>query len=343
MARVALYDCPEFRQHDSGPGHPERPERLDAIRDGLRAAGLEARLRVLAPRRATVEELQRVHATEHVERILATRGRTARFDADTQAGPRSCDAALLAAGAVVEAVERVLGGELDGAFCLSRPPGHHAERERAMGFCLFNNVAVAAAHALARGLARVLIVDFDVHHGNGTQAMFYSDPRVLYVSSHAYPFYPGSGAASEVGEGQGRGFTLNLPLPHGMGDAEYSALYRAIVLPVARAFDPELVLVSAGFDAYDGDPLAGMRVTDRGYAHLASICVEAARGSARGRVVAALEGGYSFEGLAAGSGALVRALLDGAAAAPEGDVPARLAPLVGAFRRSFAPYWPILR
>ena len=185
MPRVGLYDDPLFREHDNGPGHPERPERLDAIRAGLRDASLERELRLLVPRAAGEDELARVHSVPHVARVAATRGHSVRFDPDTQAGPRSYEAAAKAAGGALDAVERVLDGDLERAYCLARPPGHHAEAARAMGFCLFNNVAVAAAQALARGLTRVLIVDFDVHHGNGTQALFYGDPRVLYVSSHA--------------------------------------------------------------------------------------------------------------------------------------------------------------
>jgi len=308
--RVALYDHPLFREHDAGPGHPESAERLDALRRGLREAGLENALDLVSPRAATREELTRVHSEAHVDRVAASRGRGARFDPDTSASPRSYEAALLAAGAVVDAVDRVLEGEYDRAFCAVRPPGHHAEADRAMGFCLFNNAAVGAAHALSRGLARVLIVDFDVHHGNGTQAIFYGDPRVLYVSSHAFPFYPGTGGLREVGEGAGRGFTVNLPLPLGAGDAEYVCVYREIVEPLAKAFDPELVLVSAGFDPFEGDPLAGMRMSARGFAAITRSCLEASAGAARGRAVFVLEGGYHLDGIAASSAAVVREMLE---------------------------------
>lgn len=339
---VALYDDPAFREHDSGAGHPERPERLVAIRKGLKEAGLEERLTLLHPRAATHEELLRVHTSEHLGRVAATEGRTVRFDADTQAGPHSYAAALLAAGAVTDAVDRVLDGELRRAFCLARPPGHHAEAGRAMGFCLFNNVAVGAAHALARGLSRVMIVDFDVHHGNGTQEVFYSDPRVLYVSSHAFPFYPGTGALDELGEGPGRGFNLNLPLPPGMGDAEYGGVYREIVEVVGRAFDPELVLVSAGFDAHEGDPLADMRLTRRGYGELAAICLAIAEGSAGGRAVFVLEGGYSLEGLAGASTAVVEQLLDAGPRQGGVERPSGIEALLNAYRRQFRPFWPSL-
>jgi len=260
---------------------------------------------------------------------------------DTQAGPDSYAAALRAAGAVTDAALRVLDGTLDRAFCLVRPPGHHAEADRAMGFCLFNNVAVAAAAALDRGLSRVAVLDFDVHHGNGTQHMFEADPRVLYVSSHAYPFYPGTGSIDETGVGPGRGFTVNLPLPPGMGDAEYARLYREIVEPIGTAYDPELVLVSAGFDAWGGDPLAPMALTERGYAELSAVCLGIAARSARGRAVFALEGGYDLQGLAASAVAVTRALLG----EPMGGVPSVAGPidaLIARYRAALAPDWPVL-
>jgi len=276
----------------------------------------------------------------HVGRVAATKGRTVRFDADTQAGPRSYEAALLAAGAVVDAVDRVIGGDLHRAFCAVRPPGHHAPPDRVMGFCLFNNVAVAAAHALHRGLSRVMIVDYDVHHGNGTQDIFYDDPRVLYVSSHAYPFYPGTGALGEVGEGSGRGFTVNLPLPDGLGDEDYVWLYRNLVLPIGRAFAPELVLVSAGFDAHRGDPLAGMDLTDRGYGALTAICGEIAAVAGQGRMVVALEGGYLLPAIAASTAAVVGALLEEKGTAPLDDPGAGMKRLATAYVDHFAPLWP---
>jgi acetoin utilization deacetylase AcuC-like enzyme len=339
--RVALYDDPAFRAHDSGHAHPERPQRLDAVRRGLR--DLEPQLQLLTPRPATSKELLRAHTDDHLALIASTRGKTVRLDPDTQAGPQSYAAALLAAGAVVDAVEQVLDGTLDRAFCAVRPPGHHAEADRAMGFCLFNNVAVGAAAALARGICRVAIIDFDVHHGNGTQAIFERDPRVLYISSHAYPFYPGTGALDEVGEGPGHGFTVNLPLPESMGDGEYVRIYREIVLPIGRSFEPELVLVSAGFDPHAGDPLAPMRVTPAGFAALAQVCLEIAAGAAHERAVFALEGGYDLEGIARSSHAVGRVLLG---EAPEPVAPlasAGLDALLGAYREQLAPHWPVLR
>jgi acetoin utilization deacetylase AcuC-like enzyme len=339
--RVALFDDPLFRKHDAGDGHPERPERLDALRRGIWQAGLEPQLRLMTPRPATSAELLRIHTPGHLALVASTEGRQYRFDADTQAGPDSYAAALLAAGAVVEAVDRVLSRDIDRAFCLVRPPGHHALADRAMGFCLFNNVAAGAAHALSRGLERVLIVDFDVHHGNGTQAMFYGEKRVLYVSSHAWPFYPGTGGIDEVGEGAGRGFTVNLPLPGGMGDREYSRVYRQIVEPIARSFDPELVLVSAGFDAHRGDPLAGMSLTAAGYAELMDVCLGAAAQAGKGRVVAVLEGGYLLPALSQCGAAVVKGLL-GERPAPMKPAPASLDALVDGYRRALRPFWPVL-
>jgi acetoin utilization deacetylase AcuC-like enzyme len=336
--RVGLYDHPAFREHDAGPAHPERPQRLDAVRRGIRDASLESRLDVLTPRPASRDELRAVHSLAHVERVAATEGRTHRFDPDTQAGPHSYAAARLAAGAVVDAVDRVLVGDIARAFCAVRPPGHHAAADRAMGFCLFNNVAVGAARALAAGLSRVAVIDFDVHHGNGTQDIFYTDPRVLYVSSHAYPFYPGTGGLDEVGEGKGRGFTVNLPLPGTMGDAEYGRVYGEIVAPVVRAFDPELVLVSAGFDPHRDDPLAGMAVTDRGFAAMAASCLAGAQGAAKGRAVFVLEGGYDLDGIAASTAQVMRVLLGETGETGGGPAP-RIDALIGVFRKHHGQYW----
>src|SRR5437867_7763596 len=216
---------------------------MDVVASRWRARGTE----IIAPRAATREQLARVHDTDYLRRISETTGRALALDQDTYTSPESHDIALLAAGAAVDAVERVMGGSHRSAMALVRPPGHHAERNRAMGFCLFNNVAVAAAHARAAGAARVAIVDYDVHHGNGTQHIFESDPTVLYVSTHQYPYYPGTGAADEIGRGAGAGRTLNLPFPAGFGDAEYVRAFDDIVAPVVRQFAPGFVLVSAGF------------------------------------------------------------------------------------------------
>jgi acetoin utilization deacetylase AcuC-like enzyme len=216
------------------------------------------------------------------------------LDPDTFTSPESVEIAALAAGATIQAAEHAIANH-EPAFALVRPPGHHAERDRSMGFCLYNNVAVAAASAIARGVGRVAIVDIDVHHGNGTQWMFYDDPKVLYVSTHQYPFYPGTGAANEIGTGEGAGFTFNVPLEMGATDADYALVYRAAILPVLDAFAPELVLVSAGFDAHERDPLASMRVTTEGYASLVKQLIGASR---NGSIAFVTEGGYDLGALA---------------------------------------------
>jgi acetoin utilization deacetylase AcuC-like enzyme len=284
---------PQFGAHVTPPGHPERIERAEVF-DRV-AAGWAARGgRSIEPRPATREELARVHNGEYLDEIEATAGRAAMLDPDTFTSPQSQEVALLAAGAAIKAVDHALVAK-EPAFALVRPPGHHAERDRAMGFCLYNNVAVAAAHGIARGLSRVAVVDIDVHHGNGTQWIFYDDARVLYVSTHQFPFYPGTGAAGEVGHAAGAGFTVNVPLEAGAGDADYSLVYHSIVRPVLEQFGPELVIVSAGFDAHERDPLASMRVTTSGYAAI----VQSLRVSAGGAgLVLVTEGGYDLQALA---------------------------------------------
>ena len=343
MKRVGFFDDPVFGEHDAGPGHPERPERLEAVRRGLRQGGIEKDLVPLRPRPATREELLRVHAAAHVDRVASADGKRVRFDPDTTMGPRSWAAATRAAGAVVDAVDKVLDGALDRVFCNVRPPGHHATPGRAMGFCLLNNVAVGAAAALAGGLTRVAVIDFDVHHGNGTQEAFWSDRRVLFVSSHQSPFYPGTGDLDEVGEGEGRGFTVNLPMPAGLGDGEYRRAYREIVEPIGRAFDPELVLVSAGFDAHRDDPLGGMTLSAAGFAELMDVCLAVASGAARGRLVAVLEGGYDLDGIAEASAAVVGRMLGRPFAAPNAAPRPGFDKLLEAYRTAHGRHWPVLK
>ena len=310
--RTGIVTDDRFLAHETGAGHPERPDRLRAI--GRMLAGSVGPNRIVVPARAaTVGELSRVHLPEHVERVAAT-ARLPRFafDADTPVSAQSFEAARLAAGGVLALTDEVVAGRIDNGFAFVRPPGHHAERDRAMGFCLFNNVAIAAAHLrAAHGLERVLVVDWDVHHGNGTQHAFYRDPSVLFISSHQYPFYPGTGAATEVGSGEGEGFTLNLPFPAGYGDGQYVAAFLEIVEPVARRFAPQFILVSAGFDAHRRDPLAGMEVSEAGFGALARILLRTARDVCSGRLVAVLEGGYDLEGLARSAGAVLSEMAGG--------------------------------
>lgn len=304
-----VYD-PIYLEHNV-PGHPESPGRLQAIMSHLESTGLLARMAEVPPRDATLEELARVHSRALVEQVKAAADpyRDHWLDVDTYVVGKSYEAGLRAAGGVIAAADAVLDGEVESAVALVRPPGHHATPGQAMGFCLFNNVAVAAAHALARRAARVAIVDFDVHHGNGTQDTFYRDGRVLYFSTHQHPFYPGTGNYSETGEGQGRGAIVNVPLPAGSGDEAYRRAYREVCEPVVRRFRPEVIFVSAGFDAHFADPLAQMLVSTRGYWAVASLLRELAGELCEGRIVYALEGGYDHMALAWSVRACVETLL----------------------------------
>ncbi len=306
MTTTAIFRHPLFLEHDPGADHCERPERLaaadravDATRDAFVYPGFEP---------ADEDHLLLNHTGRHVERIRATAGRTFdMLDPDTRTSPRSWDAALLAAGAVVRGVDLLMTGEIGNGFALVRPPGHHAEADRAMGFCLFNNVAIGARHAIAaHGTGRVAVIDWDLHHGNGTQHSFYADPRVLYFSVHQYPHYPGTGAWPETGEGEGAGYTVNVPLAGGQGDQEYAGIFNQILRPVLEQYAPELILVSAGFDAHERDPLGHMRLSGRGFGYLAQVVLDAAAGLGHGRVLFCLEGGYSLTGITEG----VRAVLD---------------------------------
>jgi len=303
---LRLYTHPACLQHDPGPGHAECPARLRAVLQALdhdRHAALD---RIEAPR-ATREQLLRVHSVAHVERILASEPLegTFRLDEDTLMSVGSVEAALRAAGAAVAAVDGVMSGATTHAFCAVRPPGHHATRDQAMGFCLFNNIAVAAAHALARhGLKRVAIADFDVHHGNGTQAIFENDPRVLFVSSHQSPLYPESGGEDEHGVGN----IFNGTLSPGAGSREFRELWDRMLLPHMQAFKPQLVLISAGFDAHRNDPLADIRLGQEDYAWVTERLVALAHRHANGRVVSTLEGGYDLAALAASASAHAGAL-----------------------------------
>jgi acetoin utilization deacetylase AcuC-like enzyme len=298
--------------HDNGPGHPERPQRLTAIRDRLERSGLLARLLPITPEPAPLEALARVHDEAYVEALRRVCAHApVRLDPDTGVSEGSWAAALLSAGGGIAAVDAVMPRRARSAFVCTRPPGHHAERDRAMGFCLFDNIAVAARHAQDRhGVERVAIVDWDVHHGNGTQHIFEEDDTVLYISTHQWPFYPGTGARGERGRGRGLGTTINLPLPAGSGDAEYERLFETEVIPAIERFEPGLLLISAGFDAHERDPLAGMALTTGGYGRLTTRLRDAARTLCDGRIVSLLEGGYDLDALAASVEAHLRALME---------------------------------
>ncbi len=340
MSTGLLYD-ERFLLHRAPYDHPEHPGRLVAIKDRLDADGLTARCASVPARPATDEELLAVHTPEHIEVIAATeRADFRQLDPDTYTSPDSHAAARLAAGGLVDMTLSVARGALQNGLALLRPPGHHAEADRAMGFCLFNNVAVAARAAQELGAAaRILIVDWDLHHGNGTQHSFWSDPSVLYFSTHQFPFYPGTGAIEEVGAGEGRGFTVNVPWPGGMGDAEYVAAFDRVLLPIARGFDPNLVLVSAGFDAAEGDLLGSMRISPAGYAAMTSRLL----GIAGGRVVLALEGGYNLDAISASAADCLRVLLGEAAPSDTGRSPSPIAArILEAVRRAQGRFWPTL-
>ncbi|MGK4002817.1 histone deacetylase [Sorangium sp. So ce1036] len=317
--RLYVVDDALFEQHRARGAHPERPERLEAARRAIaRCAASGLSLERVASRDATPDELARAHVPRYLESLDRLSGHYAALDPDTYVVPRSVDAAKRGAGAAVALVESLLAGPGRLGAALLRPPGHHATRDTGMGFCLLNNVAVAARAALSRGLSRVAVIDFDVHHGNGTQDIFWDDPRVLFCSLHQWPFYPGTGAADEIGGGEGTGYTLNVPLSDGATDAVYEAAFDEIVLPVLDEYAPELILVSAGFDAHERDPMAAMKLSRWAYAAMGRRLAAMAAAKAGGRLGVLLEGGYDLSAL---ENSLAAALL-GAAGCALPDEPA---------------------
>lgn len=319
---TALFHTPSHIQHDD-PSHVEQAARLIAVEQALAASGLIALAQVAVARPAREQAIRAVHSARMVETLqyISYEGE-AWIDGDTYAMIGSYDAAAQAAGATVDAVDAVVSGRADNAFALVRPPGHHATPDRSMGFCLLNNIAIAARYALdTLGLERVAIVDYDVHHGNGTQDCFYNDGRVLFCSSHASPLYPGTGDAREVGSGEGHGLTLNAPLPYGVGDLGFQQVYAQVVIPALHRFQPQLILVSAGFDAHWDDPIGPLALTVDGYAMLTQMIKDAASELCDGRLVLVLEGGYSLRALAACANAALGVLLDRPQPDPLGPAP----------------------
>jgi acetoin utilization deacetylase AcuC-like enzyme len=300
MRRTGYIYDERYLRHDPGPWHPERPERLKAIHQNLQESNLLELVVPIPPYEAPLAWVERLHDPEYIQRLkeACAKGRPVFGSLDCGLCKATYDIALLAVGGVMAAVDAVMTGQVDNAFCAVRPPGHHAERNRAMGFCFFNNVALGAVYALEHyNLARVAIIDWDVHHGNGTQHLFESDPRVFYLSLHEEPesCYPGTGYHQEVGVGAGRGFTLNLPFPPRSGDEEYLEALRIEALPRVRQFAPQLVFISAGFDAHEKDPLAHEKLTREGYREITRLVLDLAEETADGRVITVLEGGYNLE------------------------------------------------
>jgi acetoin utilization deacetylase AcuC-like enzyme len=288
-------------RHEPSSDHPESPRRLDTVVKAVRGLEAQGRLSVVAPRSATEDDILLVHTPQYLKLVRneIASGRRGLSTGDTEISPGSLGAAISAAGAVVSAVDAVVTGRARNAFCAVRPPGHHASQGRGMGFCIFNNIAIGARYAARRhGVERILIADWDVHHGNGTQEVFWNDGSVLFFDTHQHPWYPGTGSPAETGEGKGRGLIVNRPFPAGAGRNEILGAFRTELVPAAERFRPELVMISAGFDSRDGDPLGKFTLTDADFAELTGMVAEIARQHARGRLVSVLEGGYSLDGLA---------------------------------------------
>ena len=299
MNKTGFISHPQYLKHDTEP-HPENPGRLKAIQGKIESSKIYPHLIFPEPRRATADELTANHDPSHIHHVRnSCRNGVQNLDGDTVICPDSWDAAVLSAGAGLTAVDQIVTGQLDNAFTAVRPPGHHAEKDRSMGFCLFNNVAIAARYAIKKhGLNRVCIFDWDVHHGNGTQHSFYSDPSVHYSSIHQYPFYPGTGDKDETGIGDGLGTTLNFPLDAFNGDQTYLDIVKNKLIPVIQSFKPDLIIVSAGFDAHEDDPLAQMRVSSSCYGKMTDMVLKAAENICDGRLLSMLEGGYNHTALA---------------------------------------------
>ena len=299
MHKTIVVKDQRYLNHITGDYHPESPQRLERIYRMLKDTELAGRFIEVPPRAATKEELALNHSRDYIERIEQTAGKShTMLDPDTHASAGSWEAAVFAAGGVLSALDLLTEGRADNGFALVRPPGHHAEASRAMGFCLFNNIAIGAHYLIKQyKLERILIVDWDLHHGNGTQKSFYTSPEVLYCSTHQYPYYPGTGSIEEIGDGNGRGYTLNIPLRGGQGDVDYIKLFQEIIIPVADEYKPQFILISAGYDPYHRDPLGAMQVTPEGFSALTALLMDCAGRHCNGRILAVLEGGYHLDGI----------------------------------------------
>ena len=309
---------PIYLEHLKDFGHVESPHRLEVIYETLNHL-VKDRVRIISPRPATHDELAYIHSQDHIRRVAATAGKACvSLDPDTQTSPLSYEAATMAAGGLFVLIDALMNRTIDNGFALVRPPGHHAESNRAMGFCLFNNVALGAAYTrIKHGLDKILIIDWDLHHGNGTQHSFWDSDRVLYFSTHQYPYYPGTGAVHEIGGKMAPGFTVNVPLSGGYLDEDFAQIFERVLLPIGRQFQPDLLLVSAGFDIYYEDPLGAMLVTPKGFARLTRFLLQLAEEVCQGRLLLTLEGGYHLEGLRLSVLAVINELMGNSSLRPE--------------------------
>ncbi len=296
--KTGICTDPLFLEHDTGLGHPESKERLISILSFLESKSYFKDLRLFSPISAGVEDLERAHSTHHVKNILSLKGKKGYLDGDTPYSEGTSEAALLSAGSGLVLADKMIDGSIQNGMAIVRPPGHHAEKNAAMGFCLLNNVAVTARYLQAKGFAKISIVDWDVHHGNGTEEIFYEDDSVFFISTHQYPFYPGTGNAEDKGKGKGEGYNLNLPLQRGSGDEHYISLFKERVIPELEKFQPDVILISAGFDAHKKDPLAGMELSTHGYERLTRLLKQSSEDLCQGRLISFLEGGYDLKALA---------------------------------------------
>lgn len=339
MAKTAVVVDDQYLKHQPGEFHPERPERIKVLLDMAHALDA-AKFQLLPPRAATREEIAACHSADYLNLVAATSQQNEyALDGDTVTCRDSFAVALLATGGFLRVLDAIAAKEIDNGFALVRPPGHHALQDRAMGFCLFNTIAVGAEYLKrAHGAKRVLIVDWDVHHGNGTQAAFYDDPSVLFISTHQFPYYPGSGAINEIGRGAGEGYTLNVPLPAGCCDDEYLRVFQQVIIPKAAQFQPDWILVSAGFDPHRRDPLGGMGVTEQGFGAMAQMLVQLAQNSAQSRIAFLLEGGYDLAALRNSVSAVLTIMQTAPRAAIAAATAAHMEPLIKKIHQVHAPY-----
>jgi acetoin utilization deacetylase AcuC-like enzyme len=331
-----------FLEHITDDYHPENPDRLRHIYSMLNSIDKDG-IVYAPPRKATHDEIALNHELSYIDSIAATKGKAQkRLDPDTVTSQKSYDASCMAVGGVLKLVDMLIASEINNGFALVRPPGHHAERARAMGFCIFNNIAIGAKYLeKIHNLNRILIVDFDLHHGNGTQHSFYRDSKILYFSTHQYPYYPGTGWYEEVGDGEGAGYTVNIPFSYGMGDDDHVYAFREVLVPLSDLYKPEIILVSAGFDSYHNDPLGGMVVTEGGFAMMTRIILDIAEKHCNGKVLFALEGGYDLSGLANSVKAVIMEMkgtpifIPDKKATPSGEV----IRTVNKVKQVLSPYW----